>query len=282
MTQHRIYRRYTLLVAITALFVASPALLLTLRAFTSSTAAVGPAMSDTIFRAEEVYAGSGSNRLYEARLTEILNSEPITTYIPIVITGSQTVITAPVITKAISAWGYDFQEAYNGGNFWGHTTSGIGVGITPFESAAYYFIRRTFITWSVPELPDGYTLTSVSLIMSSCGRALGGMPFGAVQLNLGTWTGSLADDAGLWPAFDPGQTVGEFIEARDCPPELREVSLDPAYFMPGQTIRLVIRDAEDHLDFRPDYPLLEAERGMFTSVLSPLYWQITLEGPEQE
>jgi hypothetical protein len=278
-------RRYALLLTIIVLFSGLPAVGFMLRAY--STPSEQQNSNEIIFIAEKAYAASERNIGYETALAEIMEgSTEFLNYFPIVITGSQPAITVPVTLKRTSTWGYSFQEAYDGGNFWGQSTTGIAASIRPFESLTYYFLSRTFIVWNVPESPDGYTISSIKLVMEACGSAHGGMPFGVTKLHLGTWPGYLADDDVMWNAFDPSHAVAEFTEDRTCPPPYQqtndlEISLDPNYFTPGQTVKFVVRDGEDHVNWRPLYPEHIARRGMFSSVLAPLYWHVTYETNEQ-
>lgn len=261
-------KRYALFTIIVILFILPAVFLLV------NDNSKNPAPAEILFYSDTVYAANGENAFTQAALEEI-ESGVLMTYIPIMIRGDQIVITAPITSKQMASGGYNFQEASEG-NVFSQGTNSLGAGIRPYDGSLYYSIGRTYLAWDVPaDIPSGYVIERISLVINHCGSGTG-MPLVASQIHLGTWAGFLpADGNPLWNAFDINTVVGEYLAA-PCPAQMHSIALDPAFFIPGETTRLVMRDSEDHIDLRPLYQDPMAGRQTSTTLLGERYWEMVL------
>ena len=210
------------------------------------------------------FQGDGDARTVTAPLTA---TGTFTGYLPVVMRRYSStvpavagVVTVPVTIRSVHAAGQDHAEAYD--------PSGSGVFLdSPALVASLhtwdygqYRIDRAYL---VASIPDHREVVTAALNLVPCAywyTDQDPLPPPTMMLHPGTWPGFLADRQILWGAWDSDVILGEFdtadIFGLDCyagETQRTLIPLDPAYVHPGQALKLVLRDGEDHVDLRPAY-----------------------------
>ncbi len=201
-------------------------------------------------------------------------TEQYTDYLPVVMRNyappiQTVVVTVPVAECSniifVGSGGKTHAEAYDpsGSGVYASPGCGLGAGIRT-NDYGYYLMERGFLAAQIPDYGGRRVVTAgLNLIPYICYSVGSPLPPPTVTLHPGTWEGFLPQNGReLWGAWLP-QAVGRYASefSPECftddpsrPITRVVIPIDPAWVVPGKVLKLVLRDSEDDVDFRPRYP----------------------------
>jgi hypothetical protein len=208
--------------------------------------------------------GDGDARAATAPLTA---TGTFTGYLPVVmhrysstVPAVAGVVTVPVTIRSVHAAGQDHAAAYDPGGSGVFLDSPTLVASLHTWDYEQYRIDRAYLA---ADIPGHGKVVTAALSLVPCAywyTDQDPLPPPTMTLHLGTWPGFLADRQTLWGAWNPDVVLGEFdtadIFGLDCyagETQRTLIPLDPAHVQPGHTLKLALRDGEDHVDLRPAY-----------------------------
>lgn len=186
----------------------------------------------------------------------------VTCYFPFIARGNSPweVVTVPMETKALRSAGPTHAEAFDpsGAHLQGPPGEAYVQVSVKTDDYGFYDLERTAMRASIPDAVDVVTadvvLHDVRIGWDTFYKPL---PAPTVTLHPGTWTTETwTDPAGLWAAYGArvlGRGDTEPLYDAGAKAEAFVIGLDPTWLRPGETVRLVMRDSQDHVDLREEH-----------------------------
>jgi hypothetical protein len=192
----------------------------------------------------------------EGRPVEREGTGEFAVYLPLIHSSRPVTHALPLTVTSVDSWGYDHAGAFapDGSGVYGEGSADLVTAVDTSDLGQYYLLTRSYVEM---EVPASITGTVVSARLEGPARASwftdgDPLPAPTISVHLGTWgEGTFPDDRRvLWGSYGP--VVGTL----DTAPFFGEgatrveIGIDPKVVRPGETLRLVLRDGEDHVDLR--------------------------------
>lgn len=201
------------------------------------------------------------------------------------------VVTVPVeIVVALNSWGPDHAAAFapDGSGVFGDPGDWLSTYLAPHDYGGTY-LSRSYLELSLPTVEGRIVSAALHLVPCTAWDTLyPPMPPATVTVHAGSWSNRLSAVPAreLWGAWEE-LALGQLGTLYDPPCwdgatetwAWHGIALPVDAMSPGNSLHLVLRDSEDHVDLRGTYP--QGSRSVYhPPAAGPVYLELWVEAAE--
>lgn len=243
---------------------------------------LGACLTRPVHGTDPTPANTPATTLYMPLITHSVMTSPLVT---------TRVVTVPVETVvALNSWGPDHAAAFapDGSGVFGDPGDWLSTYLAPNDYGGTY-LSRSYLEAYLPVFQGELVSATLHLVPCTAWDTLyPPLPPATVTVHAGSWSNRLSAVPAreLWGAWEE-PALGQLATTYDPPCwdratetwAWREIPLPVEAVVPGSSLRLVLRDSEDHVDLRPTYP--QGSRSVYhPPAAGPVYLKLWVEVTE--